>query len=465
MDSRSVALRYINAFREMRWPLGRSALLFTISFGVALMITWLLQTPSFTDTLTYALFISVFAILLWVTEAIPAFAVGLLIMGFSVFFLGSPLLNSDPANPDIFVNTWSSSVIWLMLGGYFLATSLSKTQLDKTIFYFSRTLFGTRPPYVLLGLMITTAVLSMIMSNTATTAMMIASVTPFLRQLKSTDPLRKSLLLGIPAAGSLGGMGTVIGSPPNLIALGALEKEGITINFVEWMYYGVPLAVVSVLLFWWMLLKKYKPSDIKVTIEIDEPGYVNKQHLIVTISTLALTMGLWLTNPIHHIPSAVVAMIPIVTLTISGIIDTGELRSMPWDTLILVAGGLTLGKVIDHSGLAGHYLDQLSFEAPEIVMLIVFGFLTVLMSNVMSNTATTALIIPIALAFMPGSMQSMALVIGLCASNALMLPVSTPPNAIAFSTGMLKQSDFRMGGLAAGILAPVLITFWILFML
>ena len=222
----------------------KKIVMFLLSFFVALGITWLIKEPRFTDSQVYVLFLLFFAIGLWLTEAIPAFAVSLFIIAFLVFALGNPYFNSEPENIAPYVNTFSSSVIWLMLGGFFLATAMTKTKLDEALFRFTLKISGRNPKNLLIGLMLTTMAASMLMSNTATTAMIIAAILPLLASLGKNSGFAKALLLGIPIAAATGGMGTIIGTPPNAIAAGSLENIGVTINFIDWMEYGFPVALV-----------------------------------------------------------------------------------------------------------------------------------------------------------------------------------------------------------------------------
>ena len=159
--------------------LGKNTAYFLLSLGVALALTFFIHEPSFSDSQNYVLFLLFFAMGLWITEAIPPFAVGLFIMAFLVFALGNPKFNSEPQNIAKYVNTFSSSVIWLLLGGFFLAEAMTKTNLDANLFKFTLKISGTKPRYILLGLMVTTMLVSMLMSNTATTAMVIAAFMPF----------------------------------------------------------------------------------------------------------------------------------------------------------------------------------------------------------------------------------------------------------------------------------------------
>src|SRR6187549_2499780 len=227
-------------------PIGsrkRSVLYFLLSFIVAFILTLLLKEPSFTTTQVYVLFILFFAMGLWFTEAVPPFAVSIFIIAYLVFMLGNKNLNPSSENIDKYVTTFASSVIWLMLGGFFLAAAMTKTKLDESLFRFTLKISGTTPRKLLTGLMTTTMVASMLMSNTAATAMVIASIMPLLNALGNKSGVTKALLLGIPIAATTGGMGTIIGSPPNLIAVGALENIGISVSFLDWMVYGLPIAL------------------------------------------------------------------------------------------------------------------------------------------------------------------------------------------------------------------------------
>lgn len=221
-------------------------------------------TPEPDKAQIYILFLLFLSIGLWTTEAIPPFAVGLLIFVFLVFALGGLYREVDPENaPQIvqkYVQTWADSVIWLMLGGFFIAEAMRKVGLDISLFKMAISRFGTKPRYILLGIMLVTAIFSMIMSNTATTAMMIGAITPFLNTLEKNAPFGKALLVGIPAAASLGGSGTIIGSPPNAIAVEALNNHDIEFDFLEWSIIGFPIAIIVVFIFWLFLIKKYVPK-------------------------------------------------------------------------------------------------------------------------------------------------------------------------------------------------------------
>lgn len=449
-------------------PIRRNLLKFSGCLLLALALGYVLREPGFTDSQTYVLFLLFFAVGLWVTEAIPPFAVGLFVIAFLVFALGNPHFNSAPQDIAKYVNTFSSRVIWLMLGGFFLAEAMRKTRLDADLFRFALRIAGTRPRQVLLALMTTGMFASMLMSNTACTAMLIASVMPLLVKLGKGKPLTRAMLIGIPLASSVGGMGTLIGTPPNLIAAGVLESAGIEVSFVQWLGYGLPLAVVLTASGWLLLvvlfLKDNEPLSFdSMQARADEPGgEVGKQRLITLIVTV-VTILMWVTSGWHNISVSAVSAIPIVVLTMTRVIEGGDVRSLGWDTLLLVAGGLSLGIALQETGLLKHYAGLIAgLSMPQFALIVVLAYATLLFSNVVSHTAASTVLVPLGLALVPGAQLEIALVIALASSTALLLPVSTPPNAVAYATGLLDQKDLLIGGVAMGLLGPVLIIAWVL---
>lgn len=471
-DSRTASHRYIYRYQRIV-DIQQKIIYFLVSIIFAFGLTYALVNPELDRAQIYVMFLLFLSIGLWVTEAVPPFTVGLLIFGFLVFALGRYYNDIDPANSakyvQKYVQTWSNSVIWLMLGGFFMAEAMQKVGLDKSLFKLTISKFGTKPRYVLLGIMLVTALFSMVMSNTATTAMMIAAVLPFLNTLDQKAPFSKALLLGIPAAASLGGMGTIIGSPPNAIAVEALNSHGIPFGFLEWMMVGFPIAIILVLLFWYFLILKFVPKvtsiDLSFLDDIDSTSnskiFILKKRFVLIV--LLLTLLLWLTSNLHGIPASAVSLLPIILLTMFRIVSSDDVRKLPWDTLMLVAGGLSLGLAIKETGLAEYYVNLLQdFNLNFYVLIVVFSLLTIILSNFMSNTATATILIPIAIILVSNNTDILPLVIGFSASAALFLPISTPPNAIAFSTGKIDQKDFRFGGIVAGLLGPIVIILLVL---
>jgi solute carrier family 13 (sodium-dependent dicarboxylate transporter), member 2/3/5 len=442
---------------------------FLLSLFLAIGITYLIKEPGFTDSQVYVLFLLFFSVGLWLTEAIPAFAVSLFIMAFLVFALGNKYFNSLPENIERYVNTFSSRVIWLMLGGFFLASAMTKTKLDQALFRFTLKISGRNPRNLLIGLMFTTMVASMLMSNTATTAMVVAAVTPLLASLGKKSGFTKALLLGIAIASTTGGMGTIIGTPPNAIAVGALESAGTTMYFIDWMKFGLPLAIVLTAICCFVLIRLYIKDRTPISLDflkeqtVDDSKEFRRQRRI-TSGVIIITVALWLTTSWHGITVAAVCAVPLVILTLTRVLDGKDIQRLPWDTLLLVAGGLSLGLALENTGLLTHYAQKLiTLEINSVMIMFILAFITMIVSNIMSNTAASTVMIPLGMAILVGFKSEIALIIAFAASSSIFLPVSSPTNAIVFSTGYLEQKDFRIGGILLGVLGPILAILWVLF--
>lgn len=463
-DSRRAAFRILEP--GVRHALRRFLLFIAVS--IVALVLWKTLTVSLPPEQRAVLLLFLLAIGLWATEAVPAFAVGLLIMGYLVFALGTPLLLAEPWDVSPYLNSWSSPVIWLMLGGFFLAEGLSRTGLDRQLFALAIKPAGSQPGRVLLAVMLTSAIASMFISNTSTTVLMIGAVLPLVRQLGTGEPFAKALMVAIPLAASVGGMGTIIGSAPNAIAAGVAADFGHTVDFVEWMMIGAPVSLVLVFLAWFYLVKRHPTTISEINLDLDtleEPELPGKRDRLIVTSISITTVALWMTTPLHGIHVAAISLIPIVGLTMTQVLGAAQVRGLPWDTLMLVAGGLSLGSAVVDTGLAERLASGLEFLTvlnADVVVFAVLAMLTVLLSNFMSNTATVSVVLPVAVALMPGRELEMCLILGLSASCALLLPVSTPPNAVAFSTGKLQTKDLRPGGLLIGVLGPAMIISWVL---
>jgi len=463
-DSRRAAFRVLHPGRT-------HALRRFLSFIAVIAAAWFvgnLLSDIFPPEQGAVLFLFLLAVGLWITEAVPAFAVGLLIMGYLTFLLGTNMILDEPMDTKPYLETWSASVIWLMLGGFFMAEGLARTGLDRLLFAKAIAPAGTKPASVLLAVMLASGIASMFISNTSTTVLMIGAVLPLVRQLGRDDPFSKGLMVAIPLAASIGGMGTIIGSPPNAIAAGAIAEAGREINFIQWMVVGAPAALVLILISWFFIQKLYPSKISEVRLKLDdmaEPVLSGMKERIIVSAITLLTIGLWLTTPLHDIPVSAISLIPIVGLTMTQIMGAAHVRGLPWDTLMLVAGGLSLGAAITDTGLANRMADWMSFLTVLNIDVLVYAALalvTVLLSNFMSNTATVAMVLPVSVALMPGRELETCMVIGLAGSCALLLPVSTPPNAIALSTDEITAKDFRPTGVMVGLLGPVVIIAWVL---
>lgn len=447
----------------------KPVLKFLVVLAVAIGMVFLLKEPQFTDSQVYVIFLLFFAIGLWITEAIPAFAVSLFIIAFLLFAMGNKHFNSAPENIEKYVNTFSSGVIWLMMGGFFLALAMKKTKLDERFFHFSVRVSGTNPRNLLFGLMITTMFTSMVMSSAAATSMVVAAITPLVASLGKKSGVTKALLLGVPLSAMVGGMGTIIGTPANAIAVGQLANIGISISFLDWMMYAIPVAIVVTVVSGFVLMKFFLKDNTPIRPELIERKAVEQTQKMKTdrrivIAILTVTILLWLVSSYLEITVASVTAVPLVFLTLTGIISGADVRSLPWETLLLVAGGLSLGVALQQTGLLDFYsakIVRLGLNPMAIVFIL--AFLAMVIANFMSASAIVTVLIPVAFAILPALQKEVAIILALVTSTGIFLPVSDIPTAIAYSTGFLDQKDFRIGGLVTGLLGPLLIILWVIF--
>ena len=423
------------------------------------------ELPGLQPAGRWALFILLLAAGLWVTEAIPAFAVGLLVISLEIAILGrvgGPWAQ-DADDWKVFIEPWGSPLIWLFFGGFVLARGIQASGLDRWFSLSVLRRFGTAPASVLLGAMSVTFVFSMFASNTATAAMMVAVLGPGL--LRDDDPrFGKAMLLGVAFAANIGGMATLIGTPPNAIAAGALADRA-SIGFGRWMTLGFPPALVLLLLAWVFLRRRYPSNRRSIDVaglSTDADGSIMPRwRRVVVVLGIFSTIGLWLTEPLHGASPPVVAFVPLALFTVSGVLRTNDVRALEWDVLLLLAGGLALGVGVDRTGLADWLVTQLPIDAAgPLTIAAILAMATAVLSNFMSNTATANIVIPIGIALAPGAEAAVAVPIALAASAAMALPVSTPPNAIAFARGSLASRDFLVGGTLIGLTGTALVLGW-----
>ena len=428
-------------------------LLKILAILVAALVAALLPLPDHTLASRMTLAIFVLAAGLWVTEAIPPFATSIIVIVLQVYLLGKPegplqlktqgILESY----RIFINPIASPVIVLFFGGFILARAVSQCKLDRYLAHVLLRPFGSKPSSLLMGAILITGFLSMFMSNTATTAMMIAILAPLGKQLADQDPFRKALILSVPLAANVGGMGTVIGTPPNAVAVSVLGAQGYTINFLQWMIVAFPLAVLMMFIVGFVLKKLFPAQQAAIVLPEVDASLEIRWPMLVVAATALITVFLWITEPFHHIPSAVVAMIPVMVFPLFGIMGVNDLKKIEWDVLILIAGGLSLGVAMNASGLAALLMSYLPLEnLPIWLILLVIAIVTIALSNFMSNTAAANILIPMVTSITLFSPLMSAVFVALCASLAMSLPISTPPNAIAFSTRAIRTQDLAIAG-------------------
>ncbi|HMP74943.1 MAG TPA: SLC13 family permease [Kiritimatiellia bacterium] len=423
---------------------------------LAFAIPWIIHFHDLSEAGHRVFAIFLMAVVLWVTEAIPLHATAALIILLNILLASSAAvipLPKDYAAPayTLYFNALANPVLMLFLGGFFLADGAAKYGLDKNLARVLLKPFGTKPDRIILGLMVIAAVFSMFMSNTATTATLMAVVLPVAARLPAGDKGKIALILCIPFAANIGGMGTPVGTPPNAIALGALNKAGIQVSFIEWMIMVMPFMLVLLLFTWFVLTRIFRSKATAITIDIQSTFDRSPQARLFYVVAGA-TILLWFTEPLHGIQSSIVGFLPVVVMLATRLISDKEFHSMQWSVLWLVAGGIALGDGVAKTGLDKWLIALIDWEnmAPGMVA----GALCVtalLFSTIISNSATANLLIPIGMSLAASPAVSMsplnlAIFIALGSSLAMALPISTPPNAIAYATGTVQTKQMAIAG-------------------
>lgn len=418
----------------------------------------------------------------WMTEAIPLAVTALIPL---VLF---PALNV--ATVDEVAPPYANPIIFLFMGGFMLALALQRWNLHRRIALATVLLVGTKPKQLVGGFMIATGFLSMWVSNTATAVMMIPIGLSVLSLVAGTEQQGKppknfgiALMLGIAYAASIGSLGTIIGTPPNALMVGYLaENHDIHIGFGEWMLVGVPMAVVFMAITWFLLTHVlFKPEIDEIPggrelirDEFKKLGPMNVGEKLVLV-TFVLAAAAWISVPLlwpdTNIGNAVIAMAVAVVLFLvpaapkKGVplLDWSSAKELPWDILILFGGGLALSARFTESGLSEWIGTQVSALGglPLVLIIAAASALVLMLTELTSNTATAATFLPLIGAVAVGlGYDPMLLVIpvAIAATCAFMLPVATPPNAIAYSSGHLEIAHMIKAGIGLNVIALVLTT-------
>ena len=459
----------------------KKALMFLIT-ALATILVWNLPIDSFgieglTVVQQRVIAIFVMAVMLWLTEAIPAWATSVVIIFVLLFFVSDSAFAVMQGSEGEYgklldyqgvMACFADPTIILFLGGFVLAIAATKSGLDVLM---AKTLiapFGKRSENVLLGVMLITGIFSMFISNTATAAMMLTFLTPVFKSLPANGKGRVALTMAIPIGANLGGMGTPIGTPPNAFAYKVLNDPAglnLGIGFGEWMAIMAPMVIIMLLCAWFIIRKMFPFSQKTIELKID--GNISHNwRTIVVGATFFLTILLWVCGKQLGVNANTVAMLPIAVFAFTGVVTASDLKDIDWAVIWMVAGGFALGLAMNGTGLAENAVNSIPFaEFNPFVIMVVSGLVCFILSNFISNTATAALLIPILTVVCSGmgdkltsigGTQTILIGVAVAASCAMSLPISTPPNAIAYSTGLIQQTDMVKAGLTVGIISMVI---------
>lgn len=395
--------------------------------------------------------IIVFCLVLWLSEAVPVFAPTLALFVLTPALLG-PL---DPAYHLKHVMLWAGEpVLILFFGGFTLGVAAAHHGIDHVIAHGALSAARGRPLLLVPMIAAATAFLSMWMSNIAAAALMIAAVGPLLRHQDTN--LRAALLLAVAFGANLGGMATPIGTGPNAIALAAMP-EGAAPTFLEWMAFAVPLTVLTLAAASALILLRHPVSGHLPLHEPPQPAEPSTQRPRLVATLAAVTIAAWLSEPLHGVPAPVVSLALATVLFGVGLLPATALRKIDWSTLIVIAGGIALGRLIEHTGLFSEFSARIAaLETHPIILTGILVAASAVMSSLMSNTATATLLIPLATSLEPGRFE-LPILIAIGASFGMPFVISTPPNAMVVGAG-LRPRELLWPGLILMLAGCLLIT-------
>ena len=427
--------------------------------------------------------IALWMIVWWVFEAIPIFATALLPM---ILFPCTKVFNLvDATSP------YASPIIFLFMGGFMLALAMEKHQLHRRIALNLIRLTGTNANGIILGFMLATAVLSMWISNTATAVMMLPIALSVVKLLEAHENsfsgfnrFKAALFLSIAYSANVGGMATIIGTPPNVVLVGLVKSIlGIEISFVNWLIIGIPTVAIMLIIIYQMLTKvlfrhgitKIEKAELFLSQELKQLGNWSKEEKWVAI-IFGLTAFCWIFKTqinsileIEILNDTVTAMSGglatfLIPLNRSGkmLMNWEDMKNLPWGILILFGGGMALAKAMETAGfvdMIGEAISQYQ-NIPLWLLLLILTVLALFLTEVMSNVALTTIAIPMVLSIANGldvNPLLLAIPVAMATSCAFMMPISTPPNAIVFSSGYISIKQMVRAGILLNIIAVIVL--------
>ncbi len=416
----------------------------------------------------------------WISEAVPIAATALLPI---VLF---PLLGIMPTAQT--TSAYANPMVYLFLGGFLIAMAMQRWSLHRRIALLTIQLVGTSPRRIILGFMLATAFLSMWISNTATAMMMLPIALAVISHRENEGEngnFATALMLSIAYAASIGGVATLIGTPPNAILAGVLQQQqGITIGFAQWMGFALPLSLVMLLFAWFYLTRIVYDGEAKEAetdralirqqlLELGRMGHEERWVLLVfcLVATAWVVRGLFDVVWLQGIEDASIAIAGALLLFIlparagGRLLDWQSATQLPWEILILFGGGFSLAAAFVHSGLTEWLVTQLELlqGMPLWLLLASVILVIILLTEVTSNTATATIVLPLLGALAAALEQAPTLLMvpaAIAASYAFMLPVATPPNAIVFGGGHVTIPQMVKAGIWMNLAATLLIGFF-----
>ncbi len=440
----------------------------TLAAVTLLAIIAFTQTSSFlTIEQRYAMVVLVYASGLWVTEAVPLAATAILIPLLQAFF---GIQGFKDALTPFFDTT-----VMLLLGGFMLAVAVEKYDLDEYFAYLILSKVKAGAKGIVLAVMFATGFLSMWISNSASAALLITMALKITDQVKDKQGnFSKIMVLAIAYSATAGGLSTLVGTTTCAMAAASLKTAvGTDISFLGWMLYGAPIAVIQILIIWVVLFAIF-PTDVKEIPPIERPPSELSGKQKQTLWVFLFAVLAWLTGKLpdpvsnvigwsgHGYSSAMVAAAVLVILYFTDLIEEQDIKNGKWSTLLLIGGGLSLGAALEVTGLVNvisDWLMGLTSGGSPLIAIIIVVVSGLGISIIASNTASAGIFLPIAIGLgqkISFSPVILAVAVGISTSLDFMLPVGTPPNAIAYSTGKVSMPEMIKAGVLLDLSGAIL---------
>lgn len=469
----------------MKQPSALAAKLFGLFLGPAVFALILLISPEdiLNPTAWKVIGIGAWMVVWWITEAAPIPVTALLPI---VLFPLTGVFTINEATAP-----YASPIVFLFMGGFLLGLGMERHNLHKRIALNLIRLTGTNPNGIILGFMLATAFISMWISNTATTVMMLPialSITSLLNVSETDDKGKQRfalvLMIGIAYAANIGGTATIIGTPPNVAWVGFMNDiAGFEVTFVRYLAVGVPICLIMLAIAYLLLTKVLYPSKIKnlsesaqvIDNQIAELGPIRKEEKLVAAIFIFTALSWILRGSLNHwfnttlLNDTLIAMtggilmfiVPVNLKEGRFVLEWEYTKKLPWGILILFGGGMTLARAMEKANIVqvvGETIAERGNFSPLVLTLLLCAFM-LFMTEIMSNIALTVIFIPVVLGI-AGSLDVnpvyLSLPVTLAASYAFMMPISTPPNAIVFSSGMIRMKDMIRSGFLLNLIAILL---------
>lgn len=439
---------------------------------ILFVIILLLPIPTLSDAGQSVLACTAWVAFWWITETVELPVTSILPI---VIFPLSGALTIEQTT-----SSYGNPFIYLFMGGFIIGLTIEKWDLHKRIAFNIIRTIGSGEKRVLLGFMIATAFLSMWISNTATAIMMLPIGVSVARHFGNRQPFSKNLLLGIGYAASIGGMATLIGTPPNIILAGIIkESMNIEISFLDWMLFATPFSIILLILAWF-ILTRFKP--VQQTANLDEQLKqlgkitIQEKRVLLVFSIVAflwISRSFLLNKVLPTVDDTIIAILGALAMFIipagkgkGNLMDWKTARNLPWDVLLIFGAGLAIAKGFSNTDLTvwlAEHFSALDFMPAALLIIIIIASINFL-TEITSNTATASMVLPLLITLgISLHLDTLPLLAGaaLAASCAFMLPVATPPNAIIFSSGHIRIKDMIRAGFMLNIISIILIFLFI----